>query len=237
MKKQNDLPNDFDFLLPLKKRNDLEPDKDFVESLRSRLSEGSSKTRNLPGKLRIILASSLAILTFCTLAFSMLDSISTKRELSQKREQRVPATESTISSDPETPLPLEHSYELNKLLKENPYYQNLYQTLSKEINSKEGAEVFILYLHALKQSDMEEIKKFSFTRMESEIEDLIDYYNKVDYKTITIDKAIPSKSDPSYEVHLGYQVSGSSNKEERTIHIHLNDGVSINIFEPNISIE
>ncbi|WP_059170424.1 hypothetical protein [Bacillus sp. FJAT-27445] len=237
MKKQNNHPNEFDFLLPLTKRNDLEPHVDFVESLRSKLTQTSNEKMNQPDKMRITLASSLALITFCILAFSFSDTISMKNELSQKREQRIPPTEVPTASDIETPPPLEtHSYDLNELLTNYPYYHDLYQSLSKAIQSEEGAKVFILYLHALQQNDMDEIKKQAFTRMESEIEDLIEIYNKIDYATITIDKAIPSKAEPSYEVQLGYQLRESNNPEKRTIHIHLNDGVTITIYEPDIAL-
>ncbi|WP_316568796.1 hypothetical protein [Neobacillus sp. YIM B06451] len=137
-------------------------------------------------------------------------------------------------SNNETPPPLEnHSYDLATLLKENSHYQDLYQTLSKAIQSEEGAKVFIHYLHALKQQDMEEIKKYAFTRMESEIEELIETYNKIDYETITIDKTIPSKAEPSHEVQLTYQIKGNAEIKARTIHIHVNDGVNIDISEPD----
>lgn len=229
MKRQNSHPNEFDFLLPLKKRNDLEPDPDFVVSLKNRISVDSSKTKNLAGKLRIALATSLALFTFSVLAFSFLDSITTKKELSLSEEGRVPAAEVPTNTSAETP-----SYDFGQLLKENPHYQELYQTLSKAIQSEKGSEAFILYLHALKQKDMDEIKKHAFTSIDSDIEELIETYNKINYETITIDKTTPSKAEPSVEVQLSYQLNGSKNKEARTIHININDETDINIYEADL---
>ncbi|WP_043931952.1 hypothetical protein [Bacillus sp. EB01] len=143
----------------------------------------------------------------------------------------------TKNDDPvtETPAPSEgYTYDINELLTKNPYYHKLYQTLAKAINSEEGAGVYILYLHALKQGDIGEVKKHSFATRESEIEALIEHYNKINYETITIDKTIPSKAEPSFEVHLTYQLSRSNNKKKKTIHIHMNDGVTINISEPEL---
>ncbi|WP_053366483.1 hypothetical protein [Bacillus sp. FJAT-27245] len=232
MKKQNSHPNEFAFLLALKKRKDLDPDPEFVESLRFRLMQTSNKPVNQPGKLSILLASSLALFTFFILVLPFLDSMTTKKELSQARKQIVPAKEVPTASDAEPPPHVEkHTYDLGQLLNENLHYKDLYQTLSKEIKSEEGAKVFILYLHALKQRDMDEIKLYAFTRRESKIEDLIEIYNKIDYETITIDKATPSKAEPSYEVQLGYQLAGSSKKEKRALHIQLNDGIDISIYE------
>ncbi|OCA84190.1 hypothetical protein A8F94_15845 [Bacillus sp. FJAT-27225] len=135
--------------------------------------------------------------------------------------------------DKEIPAPSgENTYDINELLTTYPYYQELYQSMSKAINSDKGAEVYILYLHALKQKDIEEIKKYSFATRESVIEALIEHYYKINYETLMIDKTIPSKAEPSFEVQLSYQLSGSKNIEKRTIHIHLIDEVTVNIYEP-----
>lgn len=155
-----------------------------------------------------------------------------KKELSKNEESGVPATEVPTNTNVGTPPLEKNSYDLDQLLKENPHYQELYLILSKAIQSEKGAEVFILYIHALKQKDMDEIKKHAFTRLDSEIEELIETYNDINYETITIDKTIPSKAEPSVEVQLSYQLNGSTNKESRTIHININDETDINIYEP-----
>ena len=76
---------------------------------------------------------------------------------------------------------------------------------------------------------MSGLKRYSFDKQDDFfIETLINQYKQINFEKLTIGSIVPSQAEPSYEIQLNY---GESSNEYRTVHIHLNDGVNINISE------
>lgn len=119
---------------------------------------------------------------------------------------------------------------INNLLSNHSYYNDMYELLldGKLIDNR-GAEVFVLYLEALKNNDPNEVMKYSVHTNDDKIETLLSQYKQINFNSLTIDNIVPSEGEPVCEVHLSYKhKDGSSGK--RLILIQFYDG-KISIFD------
>jgi hypothetical protein len=117
--------------------------------------------------------------------------------------------------------------DIDNLLSSHPYYKNMYQLiLEAKMPDNHAAEVFILYLEALKNNDGNEVKKYSVSN-DHEIVELLNEYRQIDYNSLSIDKIIPSQGEPVYEVHLNFKQKDGSSRTRK---------VFIQFYESQISI-
>lgn len=120
-------------------------------------------------------------------------------------------------------------YDMEELLSTYLFYSEVHQLVLEKTNSEKAAEYFVLYLEAIKRGDSAKIKEYSFHNQDDFlIETLINQYKEINYEKLFVGSIIPSQAEPSYEIHLNY---GESSNEYRTIHIHVNDGVNMDIYE------
>ncbi|WP_342541928.1 hypothetical protein MHH33_12735 [Paenisporosarcina sp. FSL H8-0542] len=214
MKNQNHYKTDYDFLKPLLERPDLEPDPTFVSTLRKKITKtNDSNLIRLPKRLGIIFISLFAFATlgFLTFTFEFEDN-----------SQDLLITDPTSSTS-------EHNYDIDFLVLSHPYYNNMYKFIQEKIQNEDAAKILILYLEALKNSDSDEIKKYSVFKEDYQIETLMKKYKQIDYSSLTIDNIVPSQAEPVFEVPLNYQQKDGSSVT-RTIFIQLYDS-KVSIYD------
>jgi len=207
---------DYDFLNPLVDRPDLEPDPDFIMSLRKKIINNDKKKFRMPGNFNFVGVSLLAIITLSLLMYTIDfsdDSLSTL--------QTEPASHSDTTQVP--------NYDIKDLITANYSYNSMYQKLLEaEMPDRHAAEVFILYLEALKNNDAEQYGKYSVNHMDGTTETLMTQYNEIYYNTFYIENITPSKGEPVYEVNLKFTQKGG-NTGAAKIYIQFFDSkVSIN---------
>lgn len=219
LKNQNKNELNYDFIKSLVERPDLDPDMAFVNKLRKEITrvniDSSSLSPSLPKRLKIIGVVLMAISTLYVLFLSF--------------ETENPSLGTEKVED--TPISTIHHYDIDDLLSNHPSYNQMYKEILKETQSTKAAEMFVLYLEALKQGDIEEFKKYSIMDQDFKIKPLIDDYKQVDFETLAIENMIWSQAEPSIEVQISYQRKNTTAEELRSLHVHLNDGVRMDVYE------
>ena len=222
MKKQDKVIAEFEFLKPLVERPDLEPNPVFIQSLRKKLVKNNSKfdLNNFKKKISLVLISLTAIILFSFLVYS--------QEFQDHSALNPTASKEHFINPPEESSP-EKEYDMEELLSTYPYYSNMHQLVLENTQSEKAADYFVLYLEAIKRGDSVKVKEYSFHKQDDFlIETLINQYKEIDYEKLFIGSIIPSQAEPSYEIQLNY---GESSNEYRTVHVHVNDGVDMDIYE------
>jgi len=120
--------------------------------------------------------------------------------------------------------PNPNEFEVKSLVAKHSYYKNMYQTLlDAELIDDKAADVFIVYLEALKNKDLNEVKKYaqhSLTK-DTDIEALIEMYQNIDYTSLSIESIFNSEGEPVSEVNLNFkQKDGSSNSSQLYIEFY-----------------
>jgi len=119
---------------------------------------------------------------------------------------------------------------VDTLLTNYTYYNDMYQfILEAKMPDEKAGNVVILYLEALKNGDVEQIKKYSVTTENFKPEKLLDDYKQIDYNSLYIDKIIPSQGEPIYDVHLNFKLK-NGNSGKRVIYVQFYDE-EISIFD------
>ena len=162
----------------------------------------------LPKRFHVVGVGLLAISTMIILLFTF--------------EQYNPSTRTQKVED--APIPTVHQYNIDELLSNHSYYNQMYQVVQTETQSAEAAEIFILYLEALKQGDINELQKYTHLTQDFKINPLINDYKEVDFETLVIEEVIPSQAEPTIGFHISYQRKEEKKKEIRVLYINLYDG-------------
>lgn len=176
-------------------------------------TSSTSHWTSLPKRLHVGVVGLLALSTLILLLFTL--------------EQYNPLTRTQIVED--TPIPTVHQYDIDALLSNHSYYDQMYQVIETETESAEAAEIFILYLEALKQGDINELQKYTHLNQDFKINPLINDYKSVDFETIGIVEMIPSQAEPTIEVQVSYQRKEEEKKELRMLYL--------NLYEGNVSVD
>ncbi|CEG25610.1 hypothetical protein [Bacillus sp. B-jedd] len=216
MKHQASHQNEHGFLLDLANRPDLEPDPQFVHSLKKRLVNEfpAARRKRFPD-----LKGGLGISALLFLAILLVLSQAPDKEITQPKTAEHPKTVEPINAQ--------------ALIHEQPYYRAVYEKVFESTESQEGSEKFILYLHAMKQGNRSEVEKLAFSpEREEELSELMAYYSKIDYRTLSVAEIIPSQAEPSFEILLQFNMEDSGTIVQRTVHLNLIDEQTINIYEP-----
>jgi hypothetical protein len=222
MKKQDKVISEFEFLKPLVERPDLEPDPVFIQSLRKKLVKNNSKFdfNNFKKRMSLVFVSLMAIVLFSFLVYS--------HEFWEHSTLTPTISKEQLINPPEESSP-EKEYDMEELLSTYPFYSNMHQLVLENTQSEKAAEYLVLYLEAIKREDSDKIKEYSFHNQDDFlIETLINQYKEIDYGNLFIGSIVPSQAEPSYEIQLNY---GESSNEYRTVHVHVNDGVNMDIYE------
>jgi len=103
----------------------------------------------------------------------------------------------------------DNKFLFDELIKNHAFHKNMYQKLQEaNMPNKHAAAVFILYIEALRNNDVYEATRFS-SSTESEIEDVLEKYDLMDYTSLSIESITPSQGEPVYSVRLKFkQIDG-----------------------------
>ena len=222
MKKQDKMISEFEFLKPLVERPDLEPDPVFIQTLRKKLVKNNSKfnLNNFQKRMSLVFVSMMAIILISFLVYSYESLENSTLGPTTSKEQLI---------NPPEESPPEKEYDMEELLSTYPFYSNMHQLVLEKTKSEKAAEYLVLYLEAIRREDSGKVKEYSFHKQDDFlIETLINQYKEINYEKLFIGSIVPSQAEPSYEIQLNY---GESSNEHRTVHIHVNDGVDMDIYE------
>lgn len=116
----------------------------------------------------------------------------------------------------------------DELIKNHTFHKNMYQKLQEaNMPNKHAAAVFFLYIEALRNKDVYEATRFS-SSTESEIEDVLEKYNLMDYTSLSIESITPSQGEPEYLVRLKFkQKDGSTGSKSIFIQFWSPDEITI----------
>lgn len=116
----------------------------------------------------------------------------------------------------------------DELIKNHAFHKNMYQKLQEaNMPNKHAAAVFILYIEALRNNDVYEATRFS-NSTESEIKDVLEKYDLMDYTSLSIESITPSQGDPEYLVRLNFkQKDGSKGSKSIFIQFWSPDEITI----------
>jgi len=119
---------------------------------------------------------------------------------------------------------------VDALLVNHTYYSDMYQFIQEaNMPDAQAGSVFILYLEALKNGDVEQIREYSVNNNDTQIAASVSIYEQIDYNSFTIEQIVPSQGEPIYDVHLNYkQKDGSSG--DKVIYMQFYDD-KISIFD------
>lgn len=109
--------------------------------------------------------------------------------------------------------PNPNEFEVKTLVAKHSYYKNMYQTLlDAELIDDKAADVFIVFLEALKNKDLNEVKKYAqhSLTIDTNIEALIEKYQYIDYSSFSIESIFHSEGEPVSEVNLTYKQKNGS---------------------------
>jgi hypothetical protein len=197
------------FLVPLKDRPGLEPDPIFIKNLRNRLTSGQKRKQI---KWGVVLSSCAALL----ILFFLVQSYVTPKEEGQVFD-RPAGTQ---------------SYDIDFLITNQQAYLEVQEVVYAATQSMEGVKAVITYLEAMKQGDITEVKKWSFSpEAEAKLEGFSQHYQTINYDTLKIATIIPSQAEPSFEIQLEYELMDTTTSQ-RTLHLNFIDEKTVNIFEP-----
>jgi len=117
---------------------------------------------------------------------------------------------------------------LDNLLTTHSNYNDMYQTLLEaEMPDDQAAAVFILYIEALRNNDVNEASRYSVST-DSEIEDVLEKYKLMDYNSLSIESITPSQAEPEYLVRLNFkQKDGSTGSKSIFIQFWSEDEITI----------
>lgn len=221
MKKQDKMISEFEFLKPLVERPDLEPDPVFIQTLRKKLVKNNSKfnLNNFQKRMSLVFVSMMAIILISFLVYSYESLENSTLGPTASKEQLI--------NPPEESSP-EKEYDMEELLSTYPFYSDMHQLVLEKTKSEKAAKYLVLYLEAIKRGNSVKVKEYSFHERDFIIETLINQYKEINYEKLFIGSIVPSQAEPSYEIQLNY---GESSNEHRTVHIHVNDGVDMDIYE------
>jgi len=94
---------------------------------------------------------------------------------------------------------------VDALVTTHTYYSDMYSYIQEaDMPDEQAGNVFILYLEALKNGDVEQIADYSVSNDMNQIESLVSIYEQIDYDSFTIEEIIPSQGEPIYDIHLNY---------------------------------
>jgi len=216
MKHQTSHQNEHGFLRELANRPGLEPDPQFASSLKKRLISEfpAARRKRFPD-----LKGGLGFSALLFLAILIVLSLAPDKEITQPKTAEHPKTVEPINAQ--------------TLINEHHYYRTVYEKVVGSTGSQEGSEKFIIYLQAMKEGNRSEVEKLAFSpEREEELSELMAYYSKIDYRTLSVAEIIPSQAEPSFEILLQFSMEDSSTIVQRTVHLNMIDEQTINIYEP-----
>lgn len=116
----------------------------------------------------------------------------------------------------------------DELIKNHAFHKNMYQKLQEaNMPNKQAAAVFILYIEALRNNDVYGATRFS-SSTESEIADVLEKYDLMDYTSLSIESITPSQGEPEYLVRLNFkQKDGSTGSKSIFIQFWSPDEITI----------
>jgi hypothetical protein len=86
----------------------------------------------------------------------------------------------------------------------------MYQKLQEaNMPNKHAAAVFILYIEALRNKDVYEATRFSFST-DSEIEEVLEKFKLMDYNSLFIESITPSQAEPEFLIRLNFNLKDGS---------------------------
>lgn len=117
---------------------------------------------------------------------------------------------------------------LDNLLTTHSNYNDMYQTLlDAEMPDDHAAAIFILYIEALRNNDVNEGSRYSMST-DSEIEEVLEKYKLMDYNSLSIESITPSRAEPEYLVRLNFKLKdGSTGSKSIFIQFWNEDEVTI----------
>ena len=198
VKNQNHYKTDYDFLKPLIDRPDLEPDPAFIMSLREKIDKSKNEKKlRFRRNLNFVGVSLLAILTVSLLILTL--------------NFGGPSSSTRLTEPTSLPDTSVSNYTIEELISNHSYYNHMYQKLleAKMLDSH-AAEVFIIYLEALRNDDTEEYARYSDNGVDVKTEALMNEYKQMDYSSFYIESIIASEGESIYRVKLNFEnVDGS----------------------------
>lgn len=231
MSKRNNLLNSDDHILvPLVKRPDLDPDPHFVQRVRGIINQNTNtrKTVRFDFKIAAAMISIIFILMVSGLSF-----FTTGNEVQQQAspENENPVVNPQIIQDKSE----NEDSTISHLIEQDEHFSKMFDRLYTGLNDRKASEVVVFYLHALKNGNVDGVKKYAFSpEKQAQIEHLISHYQSIDYSTLTITDIIPSRGEPSFEIIFQYMVDQV--EHTRSIHLNLTDEYNISIYEPNAAM-
>ncbi|MFC4353525.1 hypothetical protein ACFO0S_00420 [Chryseomicrobium palamuruense] len=101
--------------------------------------------------------------------------------------------------------PMTRKYDIEVLLANHTFYKTIHQTLlDGNLIDPRAADVFVVYLEALRNKDLEEVKKYS-SSTDDDIETLFEIHQKIDYISLSIESINNSEGEPVSEIHLTFK--------------------------------
>lgn len=215
------------FLAPLKNRPGLEPDEHFVEKLRTEISQ-ERKINNLPIEPKwrwpVLVPMAMAVLLFSVLTASFVGT--------NLNMQKAESNETSVEKDNKETIEVnKEERDIYKITARNQAYQDIYRHVTKSTGSPAAARELVYYFDALENGDKKYISQvLLFEYFDNEVEEVMDYYRKVDFSTIEVEMI--EQSDNGRElVTISYHDVQKNDRVKRRLLLDLSDQKHIKIFD------